>query len=920
MTLGDKAEQVFRGRYAFNDTENWEGLSRRVGTGLAIVEPESQQWGEKFSEVIYNMLFLPAGRILRNTGRPRGTLLNCFSLGIEDSIRSIAYQCAKAMILWSEGGGVGFNFSNLRPEDAPIIQKGGVSSGPVSFLTHYDGGAQTIKTGGDRRAAALGLMVVSHPDIFKFIGAKRQDGLLSNFNLSVGITEEFLDAVEQDKDWDLRFNHKLYNTIKARALWNLMMEYMVQHGDPGLINWDNLRSNNSYYFAEIESTNPCFSKNTKISTKQGHFEIRDLVGKEVDIWDGDDWVNINNFRITGEHQKMLKVTLYDGSELRVTPYHTFYLEDGKPCEARELKEGDRLALSNAPLVHGNIEEKGAYIKGFLLGDGTIVKGDHPRLKLYEPKYCCEGNLIESSNQLEIENINTNALKELKFKYEEINNRKNLTGLTVRKQQLHKWCHEYKNKLPKEIFQWDLKSKCEFLAGYFDADGSILDTKNGYGYQVWSNSKHMLIDIQLLLKTIGVQSKLSFGKAACKKDFNDGYGEYSCKESYRITISQKYSIKLSKMVKFDRLKDFSNRETKNLIADRFNKVISIEEDGVDEKVYCCTVPKSHKVSLSLGILTGQCGEAPLSNGESCDLGSLVLPNFITGTKNTNWELMRETIFTSVRMLDNVLNCNRYALDENKDQSMAGRRIGIGIMGLAEYLFAKKLRYGSESAISSIEYLMRKIRNYCYEASIKLAEEKGSFPKFDPVMYMKAHFIKTLPAQIRTDIKKYGIRNVTTMAIAPTGTISLIPEVTGSGEPLTYKAYMRNDRIGSRPYIHPIYKDILLNGGETPDWFVDSTDLKPTEHLETQSIMQKYTDGAISKTINVPNNTTSEELSVLLLEYMRDLKGVTVYRDGSKEGQILVPISKEDAKKAVLADKIDVNPDVETTKCSSGSCEV
>ena len=236
MVLGNKAEQVFRNRYAFSDSENWEGLSRRVGIGLASVENTPNVWGEKFGEVINNILFLPAGRILRNTGRPRGTLLNCFSLGIEDSIRSIAYQCAKAMILWSEGGGVGFNFSNLRPDGAPIIQKGGESSGPISFLTHFDGGAQTIKTGGDRRAAALGLMKVSHPDIVNFIQAKRVDGLLSNFNLSVGVTEDFLDAVEHDKDWDLVFNHKIYKTVKAKYIWDMIMNDMIKHGDPGLIN------------------------------------------------------------------------------------------------------------------------------------------------------------------------------------------------------------------------------------------------------------------------------------------------------------------------------------------------------------------------------------------------------------------------------------------------------------------------------------------------------------------------------------------------------------------------------------------------------------------------------------------------------------------------------------------------------------
>ena len=572
MILNPHAETVFRRRYAFNEAENWEGLSRRIGRGLAIVENDPAYWSEKFSNVIYNMLFLPAGRTLRNVGRPRGSLMNCFTMDIEDSMRSIAYQGAKARILWSEGGGVGFNFSNLRPEGDPIIQKGGESSGPIPFILDYDAGANTVKTGGDRRAAALGLMLVSHPNIVEYIQVKRTDGVLQNFNLSVAITEDFLDAVEHNRDWHLTFNHKRYKTIKARELWNMIMEYMVKHGDPGLLNWDNLRSNNSYYYAKIVSTNPC------------------------------------------------------------------------------------------------------------------------------------------------------------------------------------------------------------------------------------------------------------------------------------------------------------------------------------------------------------GEAPLSNLESCDLGSIVLPKFITGTKNTNWDLMEETIDIGVRMLDNVLNANRYALDENKDRSMAGRRIGIGVMGFAEYLFKKKIRYGSEAALYAAEYLMKKIRYFCYKSSIKLAIEKGSFPKFDPEMYMKAHFVKNLPAELRTDIRRYGIRNVTTMAIAPNGTISLLPEVTGSIEPLSYKAYIRHDRIGDRAYIHPVYKEIIESGEETPDWFVDTNDLKPKDHLETQSIIQKYVDGAISKTINVPKETTPSELSSLLLEYMRDLKGVTVYRDGSKEGQILIPISREDAEKAIAEENDHAVLDAEAIKCSSGSCEI
>lgn len=923
MILNSKAEIIFKSRYAYNEQEDWGGLATRVGRGGASVEPvDRSKWEERFSKMINDMLFLPGGRILRNMGRPRGTLFNCYVEPLEDSIEEIGDFQKNCGILWSEGGGVGCNASFLRPEDAQIVQKGGESSGPLSFLKWANAGANCIKTGGARRAACLALMLVSHPDIFKFINTKLVEGELNCFNISVGVMEEFIDAVEADDKWNLKWHHKVWREVRAREIWDLVLDNMVKCAEPGLINWDNLRNNNSYYFDSILSTNPCFSNDIKVLTKQGHFEIQDLVGKEVDVWDGNNWVSIDNFRVTGENQKMLKITLYDGSELRVTPYHKFHLQDNSNSkEARELIEGDILSFSNAPLVHGNIEENGSYIKGFLLGDGSIKRNDEPLLRLYEPKYCCEENLIKSASEINIEEINTNAIEVLEFNYEEGNDRKNLTGLTARKNELHKWCHEYKSKLPKEIFQWNLKSKCEFLAGYFDADGSIRDSKiSGYGYQVWANSKKMLFDIQLLLKTIGVQSKLSLGKEAEKKDFNDGYGEYNCKKSYRLNIPQRYSIELSELVKFNRLKDFSDREMKLLVKEKYNMIVSIEEDGIDEKVYCCTVSTTNSFALSNWIYSKNCGEVPLPAHGVCCLGSLVLPKFIA-QKNTNWRLMQETVYNAVRFLDNIIQVNRYpiTIPEIQRKAFDGRRIGLGFMGLGDYLFAKKLRYGSQEAIDEIEKLVKNIRNYAYEASIKIAEEKGAFPKFDTKMYSKAHFVRSLPANMRLDIKKYGIRNVSLMAIAPTGTISLLPEVTSSAEPLVFKAFMRHDEVGDRAYVHPIYQKIIEANEATPDWFVDTTDLKPEDHFETQVIIQKYTDGAISKTINTPSGFKPEQLSHLLLEYIRDLKGVTLYVDGSREEQILVPIkSKKEVKKYIEDGK--VHTDAEEMSCGTGSCEI
>ena len=317
----------------------------------------------------------------------------------------------------------------------------------------------------------------------------------------------------------------------------------------------------------------------------------------------------------------------------------------------------------------------------------------------------------------------------------------------------------------------------------------------------------------------------------------------------------------------------------------------------------------------------CGEAVLEPYGICDLGSLVLPSFITGTINTNWKKLEDTIKVAVRFLDDVIEVNKYILKQNEIKAYNSRRIGIGIMGLAEYLFAKKLRYGSKKAIYEIERLMRFIRDIAYQTSMELAVEKGAFPKFDSPSYSKAHFIRTLPASLRLDIKENGIRNVTLLAIAPTGTISLLPEVTSGIEPLFMKAYLRSDRVSDRMYVHPFYKQLLDTNEKIPSWFVDTTELESADHFETQVAVQKFVDGAVSKTINMPKNTTAKQLSRLTLEYIHDLKGVTVYVDGSREGQILNSVTLKEVKKYIKENKnIHESVDEDTVKCTTGTCEV
>ncbi len=598
MELSDNALEIATSRY-FMEGENWQQCAERVANTMTVPETNNRsKTQEAFASMIYDMDFIPGGRILRNSGRPRGSLFNCYHLPVGDSIEEIGQLYKDALTLWSEGGGVGVNFTPLRPKNDAIFGKGGQSSGLVSFMEGADFISKLIESGGSRRAAAIGHIDVSHPELLDFIDAKLKKpdvsrwlsedtpeeirqfvkdkvdvGALSHFNISVMVNNEFIERVESDKDWTFRFKQKSYGTVKARDIWNKMVENMTACGEPGLINWTNFAKNNSYYFEPVLGTNPC-------------------------------------------------------------------------------------------------------------GETTL-------------------------------------------------------------------------------------------------------------------------------------------------------GPY----------------------------------------------------GV------------------------------------CDLGSLVLPNFITGAINTNWKKLEYIIRLAVRFLDNVIEVNKYVLKEIDINAHKSRRIGIGVIGLAEYLFAKKVIYGSERAVVETERIMQFIRNNVYKASVELAIEKGAFPQFDPMHYGKASFIRKLPASLRMDIKKFGVRNCTLMALAPTGTISLLTPYSSAIEPMFAKALIRKDRVSERVYIHPKYEEMVRNKEEIPDWFVDAFDLEPKDHFEMQVACQKFCDASVSKTINLPAETTTEDLNDLLLEYIYDLKGVTVYRDGSRDGQILNKITHEQVEKYLQENKkIDSKRLEEDVVCATGSCEL
>ncbi|MFA6141477.1 MAG: adenosylcobalamin-dependent ribonucleoside-diphosphate reductase, partial [Hyphomicrobium sp.] len=219
-----------------------------------------EKWAKRFHGAIADLGFLPAGRILAGAGTDRKvTLFNCFVLGeIEDDLSAIFEGVKDAALTMQQGGGIGHDFSTLRPKGAPVASIGADASGPVSFMEVWDAMCRTIMSAGSRRGAMMATLRCDHPDIEAFIDAKAEPGRLRNFNLSVLVTDDFLAAVRADGPWDLKFGGKVYRTLPARALWERIMRSTYDYAEPGVVFIDRVNARNNLNYCEtIHATNPC---------------------------------------------------------------------------------------------------------------------------------------------------------------------------------------------------------------------------------------------------------------------------------------------------------------------------------------------------------------------------------------------------------------------------------------------------------------------------------------------------------------------------------------------------------------------------------------------------------------------------------------------------------------------------------------
>ena len=893
----------------------------RVAWAAAQAELPGQRahWAGRFAQALASHRFLPAGRILAGAGTGRQvTLFNCFVMGrIDDDMGAIFSHLREAALTMQQGGGIGYDFSTLRPKGAPVRGVGADASGPVSFMEVWDAMCRTIMSAGSRRGAMMATLACNHPDIEDFIAAKREPGRLAMFNLSVLVSDAFLEAVKTDREWPLEFDGRVYKTLRARELWDRIMRATYDYAEPGVIFIDRINAlNNLAYCESIHATNPCLTADSWIHTSEGPRQIGELTGAPFRaVAAGAAWPCDGRGFFARGTKRVYRLTTREGYQLRLTADHLLRKVTARgPWSvswqwqaAGSLTPGDEILLQDhrdSPLWGEGGEEDHAegYLIGLLQSDGdcaadafglsvSVQRQSVPAVTptLGAPQLLLaaqaaarvlDGRIVCQALRFDAQggrwHLGIAGLQELAGKH----------GLTLPTRTI-----------AAAVERRSQRFYCGFLRGLFDA-AAHLDTAlpRGPRLSLWAEAPEKLRAVQRMLLRLGMVASLSPQRDGTKRI----HPSLGCELALTGANLARFAacIGLSERDNALRLKAALAQRAVSASSEAFIACVAQLEAQGEEAVFDAAIPGLNAFDAN-GFWAHNCGEQPLPAYGACLLGSINLAQLVNNPFSDAARLDVEELAaltrTAVRFLDNVIDISRFPLPAQHAEAAAKRRIGLGITGLADALIFCRQTYGEAQSLAHIAHWLQIMRDAAYDASAELAAEKGAFALFDREAMLSRPNIAALPEAIRDKIARHGLRNGLLTSIAPTGTISLFAGNVSSGvEPVFAYSYTRkvlladsshSDEVVS-DYAYRLFRSRFGEDAGLPDYFVNAQNLPPESHLQVQAVAQRYIDSSISKTINVPETIDFAAFKdIYLRAYALGCKGCTAYRPNAVTGSVL-----------------------------------